>query len=104
MSQKTTPARTNTTSSGGRTVRPSAPCRGPVRGKLGDQVVDARCRGQARAAGDGSPPLYFAVGDRAGQGEDPREVFLRDDDEAAGVAADHIPGTDDYPAALHDDV
>jgi hypothetical protein len=30
--------------------------------------------------------------------------FLRDDDEAAGVAADYVPGTDGHPAALHDDV
>src|SRR5947209_6674404 len=46
----------------------------------------------------------FPVGDRLGHGEHRHEVLLRDDDEAAGVAADHVPGTDSHPAALHDDV
>ena len=54
--------------------------------------------------GDGPPPVSFPVGDRLGHGEYRREVFLRDDDEAAGIAADDIPGTDGHPAALHDDV
>jgi hypothetical protein len=75
-----------------------------VYGELADQVVDARCGGHARAAGDGLPPACFPVGDRLGHGEHRREVLLRDDDEAAGIAADYVPGTDGHAAALHDDV
>src|SRR6185437_3970264 len=76
----------------------------PVYGELADQVVDARCGGHARTAGDGLPPVSFLVGDRLSHGEHQCEVFLRDHDEAAGVAADHIPGPDGHAAALHDDV
>jgi beta-keto acid cleavage enzyme len=56
-------------------------------------------RWQARTAGDGLPPTCFPVGDRLGHGEHRREVFLRDDDKAAGVATDHVPGTDGHPTA-----
>jgi hypothetical protein len=77
---------------------------GPVCGELADQVVDARCGGHARTAGDGLPPVPFPFGDRLSHGEHRCEVFLRDHDEAAGVAADHVSGTDGHPAALHDDV
>src|SRR4029079_8892012 len=76
----------------------------PVYGELADQVVDARCGGHARTAGDGLPPVCFLLGDRLSHGEHWREVCLRAHDEAAGVAADHVPGTDGHPAALHDDV
>src|SRR5690349_1458678 len=82
---------------------PSPIC-GPVPGEFADQVVDSGCGGQAGAAGDGLPPAFFSVVDRLGHREDRCEVLLRDDDEAAGVAADHVPGTDGHAAALHDDV